>query len=785
MKSFTFLSIVSLLLLSNLLFAQATQSISGTITDKQSGYPLIGTNIMTLGLENELGTSTDENGFFRLENLPIGRVALEVSYLGYEPAILSNLQLTSAKELVVNLQLAESINELSEIVVKANSDKRKAINTMATVSTRTFSVEEAGRYAGSFGDPSRMAQNYAGVASASDDRNDIIIRGNSPMGVLWRLEGINIPSPNHFSVLGTTGGPVSMLNINNLATSDFMSSAWSADYGNATAGVFDLKMKNGNNGKREYVGQIGFNGFELGVEGPFVKDKNASYIANYRYSTLGVFKTLGIDFGTGAAIPEYQDLTFKLNFPTKDKGAFSVFGIGGFSDISFLAKDLKEGESNLYSNGQQDIINGSKTGVVGASHTYFFDKNTNTKVTVAASGVVSSLQVDTFDIDLNNKGNFLYYDQRQYKYSADIKFNKKLNARQHYSIGLTNDLFRVKNIDSIWTGTQFYTRLDNDELLNLLQGYVNYQHRLSPKTTLNLGIHGQYFGLNNTHTIEPRFGIKYAAAKKQSINFGLGMHSQLQPLNFYLWESEGQQSKQPNKDLDFSKSIHSVLGHDWSFGGNMRLKTEVYYQYLYNIPVDTLASSYSMIKEGASFFTPNRTGLNNDGTGQNYGIELTLEKFFTKGFYFLTTGSFFKSRYTGSDGIERSSYYDSGFVMNGLVGKEFNLNKKMVLSVDSKVVYAGGRRYTPIDLAASIAAGEQVVQKTGIFEKQYDPYFKIDFKVAFRLNGKHISQLWSVDLTNLTNHKNLFAEEYDATKKEIGRVYQRGLFPNILYQIYF
>ena len=784
MKSSTFFIIWIFLLSSSLLFAQATQSISGTITDKQSGYPLIGANIMTLGLESDLGTTTDENGLFRLEGLPIGRVALEVSYLGYEPAILPNLQLTSAKELVVNLQLSESINELSEIVVKANADKREALNKMATVSTRTFSVEEAGRYAGSFGDPSRMAQNYAGVASASDDRNDIIIRGNSPLGVLWRLEGINIPSPNHFSVLGTTGGPVSMLNINNLATSDFMSSAWSADYGNATAGVFDLKMKNGNSGKREYVGQVGFNGFELGVEGPFVKGKNASYIANYRYSTLGVFKALGIDFGTGAAIPEYQDLTFKMNFPTKGKGAFSVFGIGGVSNISFLAEDLKEGESNLYSNGQQDIINASKTGVVGASHVYFFDKNTNTKITVAASGVVSSLQVDTFDLNLKHKGNFLYYDQRQYKYSADIKFNKKLNARQNFAIGFTNDLFRVKNIDSIWTGTNFYTRLDNDELLNLMQGYINYQHRLSPKTTLNVGMHGQYFGLNNTSTIEPRLGIKYAIAKKQSINFGLGMHSQLQPLNFYLWESEGQ-TNQPNKELDFSKSLHSVLGHDWSFGENMRLKTEVYYQYLYSIPVDTFASTYSMINGGASFFTPNRTGLNNDGTGQNYGIELTLERFFSKGFYFLTTGSFFKSYYTGSDGVERSSYYNSGYVMNGLVGKEFNLNKKMVLSVDTKVVYAGGRRYTPIDLAASIVAEEQVLQNRDIFEKQYDPYFKIDLKVAFRLNGKRISQLWSMDLTNLTNHKNLFAEEYDVTKKEIGKVYQRGLFPNILYQIYF
>lgn len=142
---------------------------------------------------------------------------------------------------------------------------------MATVSARSFTVEETSRYAGSLNDPSRMAANYAGVSSTSDARNDIIIRGNSPLGVLWRLNGMEIPNPNHFGSLGTTGGPVSILNNNLLDKSDFLTGAFPAEYGNALAGVFDLQMRSGNNEKTEFLGQVGFNGFELGAEGPIGK----------------------------------------------------------------------------------------------------------------------------------------------------------------------------------------------------------------------------------------------------------------------------------------------------------------------------------------------------------------------------------------------------------------------------------------------------------------------------------------------------------------------------------
>jgi len=682
---------------------QLTQSIKGTIIDQQSQFPLIGVNILLLDSEETIGATTDVNGEFEILNVPIGRRSIQVSYLGYETATISNLVLSSAKTLEVNIALIESLTMLNEVVVTASDEKGKAINQLATVSTRTLSIEEAGRYSGSFNDPARMAQNFAGVSGASDDRNDIIIRGNSPTGVLWRMEGIDIPSPNHFATLGTTGGPISMLNINNLSNSDFMTSAWSADYGNALSGVFDLKLRNGNNDNREYVGQVGFNGFEFGAEGPFKKGKRSSYLINYRYSTLGVFDKLGINLGLGDAVPEYQDVNFKLNIPTEKSGTFAVWGMAGVSDVIFIQEEF---DSTILFDfiGQSDFD--SRTIIAGASHTYFYNNNTYTKLTLAASGVQSAGYIDSILLaEPQSYVRLTSFDRRNFKYSAHLKFNTKINTRNSLTAGLMADYYHINMVDSNYFQNQLVETLNYNDGAPLQQAYVNWQHRFNDAATLNIGLHQQYFSLSGANAIEPRIGFKYVANSKHTLNIGAGLHSQIQPILIYFNKPE-LSDELPNKELDFTKAAHFVVGHDFLFAKDIRLKTELYYQYLYNIPVDGYASSFSMINSGADFILPSRYGLVNDGTAANYGLELTLEKFFSDGYYFLSTVSIFDSKYEGSDLIERNTLYNGQYVVNGLAGKEFNVgsNKANTLSFDARVTYAGGRRYTPIGFECSYPA---------------------------------------------------------------------------------
>lgn len=778
-----------LLLLATAAVAQEApkSAIKGVVLDKQSQYELIGVNVIIPGSDPLIGAASELDGSFRLENVPVGRHVVQVSFLGYETVTLSNLMVLSGKELDLRIELEESVNEMQEVVITANDDKRESINKMATVSARTFSVEEAARYSGALQDPARMAANFAGVSGASDDRNDIIIRGNSPTGVLWRLEGIDIPSPNHFSTIGTTGGPVGMLNLNNLANSDFMTGAWSSEYGNALSGVFDLRLRNGNSDKREYLGQLGFNGFELGAEGPFKKGGRASYMANFRYSTLEVFQAMGFDLGTGAAIPQYKDGTFKINVPTKNAGRFTLFGIGGNSFIEFKAEDSND--RDLFSSDRENTRFNSETGVIGASHTYFFNKNTFSKLVVAASTTTTSGTIDTLDLNTNLFGHQTGFDRAQNKYSLNWRLNRKINARHTVTGGVLVDYYDLDMVDStaVSPGAGYLSIANFKGSAPLGQVYAQWQYRMNDSWTLNSGLHAQYLQLNGSTALEPRLGLKYKASERHTLSFGTGMHSQLQPIVVYFINEhdENGTSYNPNESLDFTRSIHTIAGHDWLIGTDLRLKSEIYYQYIYGAPVDTASSSFSMLNEGADFELPSRTGLSNDGTGYNYGLELTLEKFFTNGYYFLVTTSLFDSRYEGSDGVTRSTAFNGNWVGNALGGYEFKLGKASTLSFDTKVTMSGGRRFTPINLELSQQFNSEILVQDEAFSDRYDDYFRFDFKITFRHNGNKIAQQFSVDLQNATNNQNIFVQGYNARTGNIGTTYQRGFFPDVQYKIFF
>ncbi|MFK8038768.1 MAG: carboxypeptidase-like regulatory domain-containing protein [Crocinitomicaceae bacterium] len=778
-------SLILLLMSQVILFGQDfTQNIRGIIIDKQSESPLPGVQVSIFGSDPIIGTITDLNGNFELKGIPVGRVVMQAKFIGYQMVTIPNLELTTGKELVVNLSLEESTTMLKTVEVKSTDDKTETINKMTSVSGRTISIEEAGKFAGTLNDPARMAQNYAGVSGVSDSRNDIIIRGNSPLGVLWRMEGIDIPSPNHFSSLGTTGGPVSMLNINNLSNSDFYTSAWTANYGNALSGVFDLRLRNGNNAKREHLAQVGFNGFEFGTEGYFSKKSRASYLFNYRYSTLGVLSALGIDLGVGAAVPQYQDLTFKFNFPTQKAGRFSLWGIGGVSYIDFEPSEEID-TTNLYNDPNERSGFQSQTGVIGGSHKYFFSKNTFSELILAYSLSSTGGFIDSIT-EAGNNFNRVGFDRKQMKASANYKINHKINAKNTVAFGVIAENFATDILDTVYSFGDYRTISDNEGSANLLQTYLNYQHKFSEKLVFNGGVHSQHFQLTKSNVIEPRIGFKYNLNPRHTLSIGSGMHSQIQPITVYFIEEAVKNTiTLPNQNLGFSKSIHNVIGYDFRISENMRLKTEAYFQYLYDIPVDSFPSSFSMLNQGADFVLPNGTGYVNKGTGTNYGVEITLEQFLNKGFYFLFTTSLFDSKFRGSDDIERNTAFNGNYIFNALAGKEFQINKKLTLAFDLKTTYAGGRRFTPVNLVASNLIGSEVRYEDQLFEDQYPDYFRLDFKTTVKLNGKRVSQKWSVDLQNLTGQQNIFQAGYNPSTKDIGYVYQRGFFPNVQYAINF
>lgn len=763
-----------------------TQTVRGTVYDETTGQPLAGANVIIQDSDPLLGASTDMQGEFRIQNVPVGRATVKAMYMGYHPEIVRNVLVYSGKETTLRIELEQQVLEMEEITVSA-LQKFESINEMAVTSARMFTIEETEKYAGSRGDVARMASNYAGVSFSNDSRNDIVIRGNSPAGLLWRLEGVDIPNPNHFAMEGTTGGPVGMLNNNTLSNSDFITGAFPAEYGNALSGVFDLRMRNGNNDEFEYIGQVGFNGFELGAEGPINKEQGSSFLANYRYSTLDAMDKMGIDFGT-VGVPRYQDFSGKMVFPLEN-GRIDAFALWGTSEIAIL--DSEDSDKDLYSQDGQDLYNGSTVGVSGVGYTLFHNPNTSSRISV--SGTYQKTETDIYKLEEEFRQRELDDNYIEYKASLDYVLAHRFNNQVSTENGLSLDQmgFDLDGRVYDFEDQTFYQYFNNERAL--LKGplysqlYSSWKFKKSDELIYTAGLNVAHFSLNSNVAIDPRLGVSYAFNPSQSVSIAYGRHSRLQWLSTYYFTDvpAGTAVDKTNTDLDYTKANHIVLGFDHLFSENLRLKLEAYAQALYDVPVRHLSSSYSILNTGAEFNIDLYENLVNEGTGRNVGVELTLERFYTQGLYYLITASFFDSKYKGSDGIERPTVFDTDFVCNLLVGKEFAFGAQNTLFFDTKIAWAGGRPYTPIDLEASRAAKEIRWDDTRAFSQQHPNYFKLDFKVGYRRSAGSITQEWMIYIENLSDHKNVLTMSYDSVSGEIETIYQLGVFPMMQYRIYF
>lgn len=766
-----------------------TQRIHGQVLDKISQQHLANVNVSWMAGNRNGSTETDSNGRYTLSEIPVGRVQLVFTYIGYQTRSFQDLMLNSGKELVLNVEMEERVITARQVVVKQKREKDKPLNEMAMVSARMFSVEETNRYAGSLNDPARMAQNFAGVQANGDTRNDIIIRGNSPLGVQWRLEGIDIPNPNHFSGIGTSGGAISILNNNNLSNSDFLTAAFPAQFGNVLSGVFDLKLRNGNDQKYEHTIMFGMNGLEAGTEGPIKKKNHSSYIINYRYSTLGLFDAIGINFGA-ASVPKYQDGVFKVHFPSQKYGVLDVFGIGGYNTSAFYSKDFDTSGRKL-----NPLPKGFNTfftnfmGVLGATHGYRFNKRAFGRLIFTYSLSGNQTQIDSLYANETQEFNWLNRTYAEQKLNALYTLNYKFSPRNNLQIGLNYNRTWFLMKDSVYLSLlQSYRRiLDEKGHADLIRAYVQHQYKPFEQLVVVIGVHAMRFLLNKQFVLEPRFGARYQIRSNIWINGGAGIHHQQQPMITYFHRirlANGNDSA-TNKKLGFTRSSHIVLGADWLPLKDIRLKAEIYYQSIQGIPIESKPTSYSLINEGAFYYFINRPYLSNSGRGYNRGLEVTLEKFFSKNYYFLLTASWYKSMYQGSDRVWRHTAFDGTYAANALVGGDIKLGKKGILSLNGKVTFLGGRRYTPINEIASQQALEVVYIDSLAYTQQHPSYFRPDIRIAYRLNWKKVSQEWGLNINNVINRDNIQALEYDRTKNRVGYSYQIGFFPVIQYRLEF
>lgn len=782
-RSLSALIFLLLLLLSGRVVAQSnTQTVRGTILDQDSHQPVFGAAVAVVGSDPPLSATTDDDGRFSIAQVPTGRIDLRVRAVGFQELLMPNLLVVSARENVLNIVLEGSITHIKALEVTADDRHGMVRNDMSMVSARTISVEETSRIAGGINDPARMVSAFPGVASDPAGDNTIVVRGNSPKGVLWRLEGVEIPNPNHFADDGSTGGPINVLNSDMIDNSEFYTGAFAAEYGNAYSAVFDMRLRDGNDEQREYTLKAGILGTDLTVEGPITGIEGASYLANYRYSTLALLDNAGIVDYQG--VPKYTDASFKIKLPSRALGTFSLWGVGGKSNI--IQEDRGVGEDTLFS--RADF--GSRMGVVGLSHTRTVSDNSYVYSVLSMSGNGSS--TDYQELPSPGEGTLeprFTSDMARWTLRFSSTLNTKINPKHKLRSGIIVSAERYRLSNAAWDNElgRMVTELGATGQASTLQAFTSWKWLWSERWSMTSGVHLMHYTLNGATAVEPRAAVRYQQRPDQAFTLGFGLHSRTEAIMTYEVETLDAQGNtyRPNRNLGLTRAAHAVLGYERKLAEDIQLKAEAYFQQQYGTPVENDPNSSFSLGNWAGWYTTRP--LVNKGVGHTYGLEASVEKFFTRGYHFMITGSVMNARYKPLDGVWYNSRFNMGVVANALAGKEWKLgraDKDRVLMTGFRYSVVGGQYSTPIDLEASIAAGEQKESGTS-WSVKGAPVHKLDVVISYRMGRPKVNHEFKADVQNVLNAQTTVYNYYDDRSKSIKTVPQLAMLPVLQYTLRF
>ena len=494
----------------------------------------------------------------------------------------------------------------------------------------------------------------------------------------------------------------------------------------------------------------------------------------------------GIKVSNENVIPTFQDLACNFSIPSNLFGNTTVFAILGNSSSGIKA--VKDSLLLIQKENRYEEYNKGNVWITGITNNYSFtDKKTYLKTVVSLMGSENEFINDTMDFNFNDHN--IYNEKITYTtLRSTMLLNHKFNSKNTIRTGL---IYSREYYNLFSAGLDFESNINrsilhNNGITNVLQGYFEWKYRITDKIDINSGLHYLNFMLNNRQSLEPRLGIEWQIDGRQSISTGAGLHSRLEPISLYLMKiSNNNTESQANKNINIAKSIHTVFGYDLSITEALHFKAEIYYQHLYDIPVeDSIGSQFSTLNLSQGFVT---VPLANKGTGKNYGIDITLEKYFTKTYYFLITGSLFDSKYIPADGIEYNSAYNGNYMCNILIGKEWAVGRKnnALLGINSRLLYKGGLRYQPVDLEKSRLAGKAVYNNDENFTKKLNDYYNVDFGINFKKNRAKYSWTVSLDIENITNHKNIIRMKYNSYTGNMQYDYDLLLLPVLSFSIDF
>lgn len=748
---------------------------TGQLLDEYSHSPVDGAIVRLTNDVHSFETITNSDGVFVFSEVPAGAYQIVFQSLGYQVKTVAEIQINTGVPRPQAFTLVPHPESLQQVVVKAES---RARSTESVNSIYTLTVEETFRFPGTFYDPARLATHYAGVINENDQANNLVIRGNTPNGLGWYLEGVEIVNPNHLSNAGTvndrssqSGGGVNILSAQMLDNSTFLTGAFPAFYGNATSGIFDMRLRDGASDQTHFTAQLGLLGLDAALEGPLGKNKDNSYLLNYRYSTIGLLSKMGVDLGDEAI--NFQDFSFHLKWKL-DKGArLSLFGMGGVSENIFEAPELEMRDDFK---DEQNINFDSRMAASGIRY-----ENTRWDHTLAYSGYRHFRKSDLSNMFLQ----FVPFENdevSEQRLGIHSRRKIKLKTGGTAALGIRANLLDYDILNETFA-PRTPARHENSKDGYLFQLYGNVKKVLSRFLQVQIGLHNTYFTINNSLAVEPRFGLSYQGSPKNEFGFSYGLHSRIPPPQALLIASR---TGRDNSDLSFIRSHHFVLSHNYLLTNHSKLITELYYQRLFNVPIAPGSSRSLSPINSLDYIGPEN--LVSEGTGSNLGLEITYQQYFSNSTYFLLNGTIYDSKYTGGDGIQRNTRYNGKYGFNLTGGKEFSWQSKRgikTVGLNLRGTYFGGFWESPIDIANSVFEFRTVYQESDAYSIQLPDFYKIDFRIYYkRIKTKYTSML-GLDLLNATNRKNIAYHYFDLRSNEVKTKYHLGLIPNLSYRIEF
>jgi hypothetical protein len=750
--------------------AQIKQIVSGEISDGL-GKPLASANIQLIGPDSAFLAVSAQDGKFSVSVTP-GRYWIKATFTGYR-AFEEELLVIAGKSNYLKVSLTESPTQLTDVEVSSGLASE-------IPGSYSISIEKTMRVPANFFDPVRMATSLPGVVGTNDQGNSVSVKGYSPNAMLWRLQGLDIVNPNHLANAGTlsdrpvaNGGGVSILSSQVLDRTNFYSGTLPVQYGNALSGVMDMSLRPGSKTSREHTVQASLIGIDLATEGPMGKigtdASDASYLVNYRYSTVGLLSQLGVNFGD--EVINFQDLTFNLDFDHKKGGNLSVFGFGGLSSNKFERKPQDEWET------EKDRYNIDFTGRVfgtGFTNTDPVGNHAVLKTGLAVSGQYQERKSASETISDPHVASELFQSNRTLV-SALIDFKTIKSSRFSWNVGaISTSYWNEMNSETVWTNPPpDQSNLYGVFNTTLIQVYYNTDWRLGNKWSLTSGVRMVYPTQKREGAIEPRIVVN-RIMRHGSLYLSYGSTSQLNQPQTNISSSDF-------IGLNYARQV--TLGYSQMLNSGVRLMGQAYFHYLWRVPV-TLSNAPQQYSTMNQFEDWPVSVLWPNGKGRNYGVESTLEKKFMNKLYFLVSGSWYKSEFRLEEGSYQPTRFNGNFTSSLNGGKEWSKRNK-TFGIHTRVLYLGGLRQPFIDPIQSQTYGTTVYSNSNEFAVKLPNYFRIDLRASWRKNKPGYTRTISIDIQNLTAQQNLAYRYFDTYTQRVEKKNQLGLIPVLVYRIDF